>query len=157
MSSTDKAPEAAGAVQGPLPASPAPHSDGLPIAQGNEFLQPFVRRYTYVNVPSLGVRQRIQNLNELERGRVENSAVDARGRIKGDKLLRAKSKWCQACAVDENGRLCYTPRDIEQMVLGDPEPLDELFEGIKAHCHIRDDDLRELEKNSGATGGDGSP
>lgn len=119
----------------------------LPLATGPELLGKFQRRYILIPVPQLGVQFRHQNLNELERSRVENSILNNKGRIRGDRLLQIKVRWIQATAVDEHGTLLYGERDIPTLAQQDSAIIDLLMEGIKRHVGIKDDDLEETEKN----------
>jgi hypothetical protein len=129
----------------------------LPLATRDDLLGRFRRRYDFAVAPVMGKRFRLQNLNELERSRVENSILNNKGRIRGDRLLQIKARWIQATAVDGDGNLFYSERDVPTIAGQDSQDVDALMEAIKRHVGIKDDDLEDMEKNSGRTSDGDSP
>lgn len=122
----------------------------LPIAGRDDLLGSFVRRFAYIPVPAAGKRFRVRNLSELERSQYENSLLNAKGRLRGDRLLEIKVRMIQIAVVDDDGKLLYGLADVPQLIQQDSQVIDQLVSGIKLHCGFSDDDLEGLEKNYGA-------
>lgn len=113
------------------------------------------RRFAVVPIEGLG-NVRIRSLTELERSRIEVSMRDKRGNLSSAKSMDLKSRLIVDCVVDAQGNQLYTNNDIQHLRRQDSKVTNALVDAIQAHCGWSDDDIEDLEKNSGATAGEGS-
>lgn len=123
-----------------------------------EILKALDRNYMVINCPEWGGKVRVQSLSGAERDVFEESIL---GQKKEDgtrdvitKNIRAK--LVAMTAVDKDGKLIFSPDDVN--ILGDKNaaPIDRLFSAAQKLSGIGKNDLEELTKNSGAGQGAGS-
>lgn len=107
------------------------------------------RRYTEIPFGDTGLMLRIRSLTELERSRYEASLMTAKGRLKGDALVKIKARLIAETAVDADGNLLLTEKDVTDLMHRDSRLINSLVDPIKEHVGINDGDLEDLEKNYG--------
>ncbi len=125
-------------------------SEGNGFATRDAFLGPAKRRFTDVEIETLG-KVRIRSLTELERSKFEASMRAKNGEVSNVKLVDMKARLIVLCVVDGEGNPLLTHRDIDQLLQQDSKVTNELVDAIQAHCGFTKTDIEELEKNCGAT------
>lgn len=125
-------------------------SEGNGLVTRDQILQPLKRRFTEVTVPEWGTF-RIRSLTELERSKFEASIRDKKGQVSNAKLVDLKCRLIVLCVVDGEGNPLLAHSDIDVLRNQDAKATNALVDAIQAHCGITDNDMEELEKNSGAT------
>ena len=107
------------------------------------------------DIPGWGV-VRIKDLTAGERDRIEQSCVVERlvigkggkRKIKKDQSLEGvRAKFVAACVVDENGTPLFSEADVKSLNTLSARALDRIFDAIRDHNGLSEEDLEELTGN----------
>lgn len=100
---------------------------------------------------------RVKDLTAKERDRLEQAVVVERTeRVNGKQRkttgLREniRATFCAACIVDENLQVIFSKSDIEALGQKSAKALDRIFSLVRSRNGISEDDVAELEGNSGS-------
>lgn len=107
------------------------------------------RRYEDVAVPEWGGTVRLRSLTGEERDRYEASMVKRVGNKQVDDLRNARARLVVLAAVNEDGTPLFDQNDTAALGRRSSAALDRLFEAACKLSGISDDDVKELEGNSG--------
>lgn len=107
------------------------------------------RRYETVDVPEWGGSVRLRSLTGAERDDWEGSLVHQVGRKTHTDLRNMRAKLVQLSAVDENGLPLFDKADVMKLGNMNAAALDRLFETCQRLSGLSDEDVAELEGNSG--------
>lgn len=100
-----------------------------------------------VDVPEWGGKVLIRGLSGAERDSFEASVYDFKGRTPQAKFDNLRAKLVARSIVDEEGKLVFTPADIDALGGKSASALDRVFTAAQRLSRISSDDVEELTKN----------
>ena len=103
-----------------------------------------------VEVPEWGGSVRVRGLTGTQRDRFEQSIVIQQGKKSRMNMDNIRAKLCAMTMVDEDGGRLFSDRDTEELGAKSAAALDRVFAVAQRLSGISEDDLEELEKNSGS-------
>lgn len=99
-----------------------------------------------VEVKEWGGTVRVRSMSGAERDAFEQSILDAKGKAKNIKNIRAR--FVASLIVDEKGDRVFADSDIEALGKKNGKALDHLFDVAQKLSGMAEDDLEELAGNS---------
>jgi len=105
-----------------------------------------------VEVPEWGGSVLVRTMTGTERDAFETSLIDGKER----NLTNIRAKLCSKCMVDQSGERLFADSDITALGKKSASALDRVFSAAQRLNGISADDVKELEKNSGAIPADSS-
>lgn len=97
-----------------------------------------------INVPEWGGEVKIAIMSGFARDRFESSLVGTNG---GTNMQNIRAKLVAASAVDDNGELLFSDKDILKLGKKSSIALDRVFSVAQEFNKISDNDVDELAKN----------
>lgn len=110
--------------------------------------------YAEVDCPEWGGTVRLKSIKGRQRDEYEQSLILERGGSRQMNLRNARAKLIVLCAVDEQGRLLFTPDDLNMLGRKNAKPLDRLFDACRKLAGLSEDDVEKLTENFGAARSD---
>lgn len=110
--------------------------------------------YAVVQCPEWGGDVRLKSIKGSQRDSYEQSLILERGGNRSVNLRNARAKLIVLCAVDEQGRLLFTPDDLNVLGRKNARPLDRLFDACQKLAGLSTDDVEKLTENFGAAPSD---
>ncbi len=110
--------------------------------------------YAVVECPEWGGDVRLKSIKGSQRDSYEQSLILERGGNRSVNLRNARAKLIVLCAVDEQGRLLFTPDDLNVLGRKNARPLDRLFDACQKLAGLSTDDVEKLTENFGAAPSD---
>lgn len=102
-----------------------------------------------VNVPEWGGSVKIIGLTASQRDMFEDSILSQKGKEFKVHLTNARAKLASLCIVDEKNKRLFSENDIVALGAKSAKALDRVYGVAQRLSGISDDDIEELEKNSG--------
>lgn len=110
------------------------------------------RRYREVDLPTMGVRLRLQSLTERELAGYHQTAMAKDGqKFKPERLLDATRRLIVLCLVDPAGNRLLNESHIAKLADWDAADTQYLYNQCAEHVGISTKDVEDLVGNSGAT------
>lgn len=103
-----------------------------------------------VAVPEWGGTVRVRGLSGTERDEFEASMLVKRGKHRDVSLINARAKLVSLSVVDENGARIFTDADVTDLGHKSAAALTRVYEVASRLSGLSDEDVEELEGNSGA-------
>lgn len=103
-----------------------------------------------VHVPEWGGTVRVRGLSGTERDEFESSMLVKRGKHRDVSLINARAKLVSLAVVDENGARVFTDHDVVDLGHKSATALTRVYEVVSRLSGLSDEDVDELEGNSGA-------
>ncbi len=110
--------------------------------------------YDEVDCPEWGGKVRLKSIKGTQRDAYEQSLIVEKSGSRQMNLRNARAKLIVLCAVDEQGRLLFTPDDLNTLGRKNAKPLDRLFDACRKLAGLSEDDVEELTKDFGAARSD---
>lgn len=111
------------------------------------------RRYTYVELPQMRRRVRIQSITEREFSDYQASAFSKTqpNSLSQSRLRDAQRRFIAMCLVDEAGNLLCNGTRLDLIGEWDARDSNHLYEECTRWCGIKESDIEDMVKNSSAT------
>lgn len=103
-----------------------------------------------VEVPEWGGTVRVRGLSGIERDEFESSMLVKRGKHRDVSLLNARAKLVSLSVVDDAGARVFSDRDVAELGNKSAAALTRVYEVASRLSGLSDEDVDELEGNSGA-------
>ena len=113
-------------------------------------------RYEEVEVPEWGGTVRVRGMSGAERDAFEGSVVEQRGKKTAVNTRNLRAKLVAKSIVDGAGKRIFDDGDVEALGQKSAAALNRVFEVAQRLSGLSDEDMEELEKNSGSDQSDGS-
>ena len=113
--------------------------------------------FEYVDVPELGGQVRVQGRTGTQRDEWESSLIIGRGKRRDVNTKNVRAKLAVRSLVDEAGVRLFTEADADVLGQLSAIVLDRIYAAAQRVNGVRDEDVDELGKSSGAAAGSGSP
>jgi hypothetical protein len=110
--------------------------------------------YDVVACPEWGGDVRLKSIKGRQRDDYEASLIVERGGNRQMNLRNARAKLIILCAVDDAGRLLFTPDDLNVLGRKNAKPLDRLFDACRKLAGLSEDDVDKLTEDFGAARND---
>lgn len=110
--------------------------------------------YVVVECPEWSGDVRLRSIKGRQRDEYEQSLIIDRGGSRQMNLRNARAKLIVLCAVDEQGRLLFTPDDLGALGRKNAKPLDRLFDACRKLAGLSEDDVDKLTEDFGAARSD---
>jgi hypothetical protein len=101
-----------------------------------------------VYVPQWGGSVRIRSLTALQRGRLEVSTLERKGRDADQNLIMLRARMVALSIVDESGTRVFSERDVESLNDKSASALETVFKAAMRLSGLSKEDVDELTKNS---------
>lgn len=115
------------------------------------------RAFEEVPVPEWGGAVRVKSLSGRERDAFEASLVKGSGKNRSSDFVNMRARLCAVCIVDEAGTRVFEDNEVEMLGAKSAAALDRVFGVAQRLSGMSDEDVKELEKNSGAGPAGASP
>jgi hypothetical protein len=109
-----------------------------------------------VIVPEWGGTMRVRTLSGKERDQFEASLVVGAGKKRRPDMVNIRAKLVALCAIDEGGNRLFNESEIALLGAKSAAALDRVFTACQRLNGLSDEDVEQLEKNSGADPSDSS-
>ena len=107
------------------------------------------RRYTYVEIPELELRVRIQSLTEKEKSEYETQILSKTGRgISRSRLIDATRRLVALCVVDDKGNRLFASAEVSDLAEVDALVISRIAAECEQHVGMKEGDIEELVGNS---------
>lgn len=103
-----------------------------------------------VDVPEWGGTVRVRGLSGTERDQFESSMLVKRGKHRDVSLVNARAKLVSLAVIDENGERVFSDSDVVALGHKSAAALTRVYEVASRLSGLSDEDVDELEGNSGA-------
>lgn len=122
----------------------------MKIASKNDILQFSKRRYSFVEIPEIDLKVRIQSLTEREKSRYETDLLSKSGRgVSRTRLMDASRRLVAICAVDNKGERLFTDDNVSTLADIDALVITRIAKECEVHIGMSEGDgIAELVKNS---------
>lgn len=116
-------------------------------------------RTEIVDVPEWGGEVLVRELTGSERDEWEGSLLTDEGQVTSHIMRGARARLASLAVIDSDGERVFTDEDVEELGGLSGIALDRVFGVVCKLSGLRQQDIEELEKNSGKLrrGGSGSP
>ena len=126
------------------------------IVNREDFRSRTERRYTSEPIPEFG-DVRIRSLTERERSGLEASQLTEEGAWSREDSVHMRVRWIVLCVVDQDGERIFADGDTRWLEQVDSAITNALFDSIRRHVGVSDQDVESLVKNSEPMEDDNSP
>jgi len=126
----------------------------MPFLTRDEIVDVDDTEYAVVACPEWGGDVRLKSIKGSQRDAYEQSLIVEKSGSRQMNLRNARAKLIVLCAVDEQGRLLFTPDDLNALGRKNAKPLDRLFDKCRALAGLSEEDVEELTKDFGAARSD---
>lgn len=103
-----------------------------------------------VAVPEWGGDVLVRGLSGAERDLFEDRIIVREGKKKRVELRDVRAKLAAICMVDEQGARLFSDAEVASLTRKSAAALQRVFEAAQRLSGLTDDDVEELEKNSGS-------
>lgn len=110
-----------------------------------------------VQVPEWGGVVRVRGMTGVERDEWETSLLEARGEDKRANRRQVRATLVALTVVDAEGRRIFSTADVESLGAKSARALQRVYDVAQRLSRIGAEDIKELQGNSNAGPGGGSP
>lgn len=121
----------------------------MALLSKDQILQADDRRYEVVPVPEWGGEVRLRSLTGSERDEYESGLVQQVGGKQTMNARNARAKLIALCAVDEQGLPLFSKADVIKLGSKNSAALQRVFDVACRMNGFTDEDVKDLEGNSG--------